>query len=199
MKTNFIKLAFAASFAVTLCGCASSVSSVAHQITGNSQEANSTSASNTSKRSISFTLREGKQQWDFGSLLRFPVSVSMPSTKYGHCQFEGEPFEYGGEASGPKTDIKFDVIDGTSFTVVPLQKTSTGVLVLIRIEKSSSNVNTSVISWEVGSTTKACSMPQGTFKTDFIQTSRHLEYGKPEKLKVSDNSIYEITATPGPF
>jgi len=184
---NMFALALLASAVLTQTGCASST---AHPATDTVQDA-STPLPLKPAQIFTFNISEGQNKWQVGTPLQTPATIGTSANRPGHCQFNG--------AQGEKADMTFNMVDGTSISVVPLQQTPTGVVVLIRIETSSSHVDSPATSWEFGNTTHACSMPQGTSKSEVIMTSLVLDYGKPEELSLVGHSVYEITASPGPL
>jgi hypothetical protein len=184
---NMFALALLASAVMSQTGCASPI---AHPVAATAQDV-STALPPNPVQSFIFSISEGQNKWQIGTQLQTPTTVGRSATRPGHCQFNG--------AQGEKADMTFNMVDGTSISVVPLQQTPKGVVALIRIETSSSHVDSPATSWEIGNTTHACSMPQGTSKSEGIMTSLVLDYGKPEKLTLVGHSVYEITASPGPL
>lgn len=141
-----------------------------------------------------FHVREGHNEWDFGTTLRHPVNTAMYKTWPGQCEVEAEPVEMG--TKGPVSELSQSFVDGTSFLVLPFQETPTGVVALIRIDAGVSDVRPSVVSWEQGTAINICAFYEGTAQTRTVQTFRVLEFGKPLKLKLA-GSVYEITASKG--
>lgn len=181
---NIFASALLASVVLTQTGCASSI---AHPVAATAQDV-STALPPNPVQSFTFSISEGQNKWQIGTQLQTPSTVGTSTTRPGHCQFNG--------AQGEKADMTFNMVDGTSISVVPLQQTSKGVVALIRIETNYSRVDSPTTIWEIGNTTHACSMPQGTSKSEVIMTSLVLDYGKPQKLTLAGHSVYEITASP---
>lgn len=156
------------------------------------------SVSSTEKISydvISYDAGGSKKAW-LASKVGLPVTVGTTSVKHGGCKFESGPIS---------TTVNLDVAvtPERTITLVPMQQYPNGVLTLIDVTATSAlpDEKSDVLQWEAGGKQHECVANQGNYSTHRTIREMVLEYGKAAQVKLSDQSIFEITASvgwPGP-
>lgn len=132
---------------------------------------------------VDFTIGLGNSQTKITSTIGFPTSYSQFGERKSSCNFRD------GDA---KATMQFTSLSGTSGTVLPLERTATGVKALITFSKQSvANPETVIASVANDS----CSVPAGSFSSVGVTNVYTLPWGQPTNIKLADNSILSITAT----
>jgi len=88
-----------------------------------------------------------------------------------------------------KTEYSSDTSTGMTTTVLPLERTETGLKAYVTISKlSAQNQDWAVIN-------KDCKLPVGTTNSAGISLIHTFEWGQPTRLKLPDGSVVVVKAT----